>query len=697
MKDFKKTFSLMCIAATICGSAVAAHYDGPQVDVDIILHPPAKYDYCARYEESTVKVYRACEFGVDEASRMAQRFAGGQGKIDGYLQGYTWGLYKMATTYQNDSNEMKDGAAIVDSLDQYLQSGINAGIRTGKANGAQEATQEVRNRFYQAVNSGNFPSSKIIIPTITYSGESNAYQKYVGSIITVEQILAETEQALGIYDDYDTVYLGEIDVLTTKDLWGYNGNYKFGEEQWYNKNKALNAWMRLPLSTHAKYQNLNVNAEVDATTGILVVDYQEVFQDAFKNSYSYYVNYYYSINFHSELENGQLHGEAFGIQAGKRVARDKGLAEAFNKKFKESSKLSYADAFRNAYNDAFRATYQDFSNNPKLSLRLVDVVGTINDGVLQAGEEFTVVFKVTNAGGVSSSLRASTYGDIIEGKNQSFNIGKLSKQTFVSKVIGRTDPRLKPRERAVIHLNVNGLTDSINETINNLVEFLGASYDADVVQGSGALVVKTKNISTVAAPTNIVATLKQGGTVINTVYGKVLAAGETESLRLTFDNIDPLELIMNGVSFSAEITFGRAVVDRVSLTIKSSDRDNDLIDYFIQLVNNNAVIPSKTTKTQRLEKVRLILKDLNFAETKRGKKARNDYSKAPNKTIIGKLVAAKKAVTNTTSIIEEFHRMGQLLYPARKNLDQFLFWGKKVDYDKLLNQLSKTGRKRDLR
>ena len=695
MKIDKKILLAPLMATSL--SAFSGSYDGPQVDVDIIMHPPAKYDYCAKYVDSTVRVYRACEFGVDEASRMAQRYAGGWGQIDGFLQGYTWGLYKAATAFQNDEQEMKEGAALVDSLDEYLQVGIDAGISAGVTNGTQEAKQEVRKRFNMAVDSGVFPSAKIQLPTISYAGESNAYSKYVGNIPTIAQELSETAEDLEIYNAYDATYLSGVKVYTPGELWTFNGKYEFEKDKWDNPYRAFNVWVGLPLATHANFENLNVNAEIDPTTGALVVDYKGIFEDAFKKSYSYYVNYYYSINFHTEIETGQVTGEAMGIQVGKSVARTKGLAQAFDRKFKESSKLYYAESFEDAYTSAFKTEYDVYANNPQVSFQLQDVIGVIEDGVLQAGEEFKLVFKAVNVGGVGTTLNATISGDVVNGNAQSFSIRKLSSGTFVTNVIGKIDPRLKPREKATIRLTINGKTDSIGEMINNLVEIIGTSFEVDPVRGTGAIVVRTKNVSTVTAPFEAVAGLSVGGMEIQKAFGKVLVAGEIEALRLTFSNVDPLALIMDGVDMNVQISFGKNTVDQQSISIKSNDRDNDLVDYFVELINDRGVVPAGITKEGRLEKVRLVLKDLNFAETKRGKKATNDYAKAPQRTIIGKLVAAKKASGRSAEIVKQFDLMARLLYPARKNLNQFLFWGKKVDYDKLLKELSETGNLKDLK
>ena len=128
----KKSLPILTILSVVMSANSFAqyrgYYDGPAVDVNFGATKPAKYAECDRFRDNTIARYLySCEFGRDEADRMAERFGGGNGKIQGYLRGYAWGLYKSERAYENDQTEYAKGAAAVDSIGNSMKSGLEAG------------------------------------------------------------------------------------------------------------------------------------------------------------------------------------------------------------------------------------------------------------------------------------------------------------------------------------------------------------------------------------------------------------------------------------------------------------------------------------------------------------------------------------------------------------------------------------------
>lgn len=387
--------------------ALAGVYDGPAVDVNFINQKPAQYAECDQYK--TLPEYKACDFARDEAERMATRFGGGNGRIQGYLRGFSWGLYKTTKASQNDGTEMARGAAAIDGTGDYqskIQSGLQQGIADGQTRGASQGKSDAIARFSEAMDTGRTPNRTIKIPTVDYAGPQVGYEQLVGKPKTVADVLQQDiNEDLGhlrVYDSWDETYLGERKPLTLQQLWFDNGTYVFQKEAWFDPNLAFQTWLQRPIDTRPKYNSLNQDAPAPAP-GAPAVDLQAVFRKSFVNCYSYYVNYYFSQTFFQNMDDGQVAGEMVGTQVGKRLAFEAGLVQAFNKRFQESARTTFYAAYNDAYTSSFNTNFDDYLNNPKIAVEFTGVVGESNMGIIQPGERITPVFTVRNYGGARTS------------------------------------------------------------------------------------------------------------------------------------------------------------------------------------------------------------------------------------------------------------------------------------------------------
>ena len=689
-------------------SIASVRYDGPGVDVNLINHPPEKYGYCDRYSNASAREYKACIFGRDEAERVAERYGGGNGRVQGYLRGYAWGLHKTTQAYENDASEMDNGARAVDGLGGYMQSGLDAGIREGQSQGQSRGNSDAIDRFQKIVNTGRNPDATVRVPETTYEGVDNGYETYVGQVPTAKEI-AQKELSLGelpVYTDWDATYLGEKHSFTVWDMIFDDGIYAFESAYWYDPQKALNAWFQMPLRTRGDYDNLNIPplyrdlppvAHPSPTpSGVPVaepqremIDLQAIFRDSYGKSYSYYVSYYFSSKFYEFLDMGQLEGETVGVQIGKRVAYYRGLERAFNKKFKESSKATFRDAFVGSYTSTFNSTFADYNSNPKLSLSFKGITESEKDGIFQPGEAFSCKFDMKNVGGVGTPLSISVSGDIIEGKVLSDSIGRLMSKNYTTAEIAKIDPRIPSRSNARILLNVNGLTDDYSQQILKMMQFSSADARVDVVAGNGEITANVTNMATVRTPGLVAVTLKLNGADVITQQVGFVEAGATTRVVLPYANIDPMKLINGDIGAQVILKMGDAITDTGELSLHAEDRTRELAAYFNALINGRGFVPAGQDRSARVGTVSSQLLQANQAETQRYRKGKgNPWKDSPNSTIIGKVVRQFHSLGQSEDALVAYDTMGRSMWADRKNLKKFLFWGaKRKSYEKLCKEL----------
>lgn len=180
-------------------------YDGPGVDINFVSNKPAKYDICEQYfkrensqGEDVFKV-RACEFGRDEAERMAERFAGGHGRVQGFLRGYSWSMHKMSRLWENNQDEIQRGAASIKTMDNQLRIGVDEGNRTGGSNGVSRGQSDAISRFQEVMNKGQEPDPwmTVILPEKVVEGswgkELHFIKAWLGLLINA---FAKTQKLL---------------------------------------------------------------------------------------------------------------------------------------------------------------------------------------------------------------------------------------------------------------------------------------------------------------------------------------------------------------------------------------------------------------------------------------------------------------------------------------------------------------------
>lgn len=729
-----RTLSIVAMSVLCATTALADHYyDGPAVDINFQATKPAKYAQCDKYIQDNnplglsatdyARRYASCEFGRDEADRMAERFGGGNGKIAGFLRGYSWGLYKSAKAYENDGEEMKRAEAAVDGMGDTMKAGLEAGRRAGESAGRSAGNHDAIDRFLQVLNSGRTPDPTIRVPETNYQGEDGAYQKYVGAVPTMEDILKKETNVgeLRVYSSYDSLYLGDLKPVSIWDLWFGDGVYRFEKALWYDKTAAFSTWKSRPLDTKPKFEALNIPpatyketithpnpvAGQPPITEIVTrtLDLQLGFKDGFVGSYEWYINYYFAQKFYEWMDEGQRDGEQVGILAGKRVAFYKGLVWAYNKKFKESSKLTYRNGmdgrpgYVQAYNDEFTKVFNHYMNNAILTLAFKSITGEINDGIIQPGELISATFNVRNLGGVGSALNASISGDVTDTKTQAFQIGKLMSSDFTADDIAKIDSRLNPRDTARLVLNVNGLTSGLNQIVQRMIEVGSVAPHMDITAGSGDIQVSLTNIATQRTPDLITATLTINGKTADTKNVGVLEPGNERDVTLEYKNIDPFELIggtSNSVQAKVIISMGDLVLDTRALNLASTNRDRDLAKYFNQLADGKGFVPSRVNREDRLADALAMIANINNSETRNHKNLGKVWKRDAGSTMIGKVRDQFIATNQSETARDAYDALAKRLWESRRNLPKFLFikGAKRKAFETLCREIARSGRLR---
>lgn len=704
MRFFLAFSVLLFSSISFAQVSVPPGYDGPAVDYNFIHTKPAKYAECDQYLAYPGRVYAACEFGRDEAERMAERFAGGKGRIQGFIRGYAWGLNKMASAYRNDASEMENGEKAVDgttNYDGHMASGLQAGINKGKREGTSRGKSDAIKRFRDVLDTGRDPDDRLMIPEVSYTPEvQNPYRTYVGAVPDEQSLLREINPGqLPVYDSWDDIYLGEKKPLSVWDLWFEDGIYTFPDWGWFEGSRALEVWLNRPIDTKPKYNNLNNPPLVDAN-GVPVtgadgnpINLQQIFRRSFGNSYEYYVNYYFSREMWRSLGDGQTTGELVGIQLGKRLALYAGIEKAFNRKFNESAKSTFLNAFESTYSNAFNSTYDFYANNAVLSLSFTGIEGLDADGIIRTGEVFSAFFTVQNLGGVGVDLQVSVSGDVsdVNPPARPLRIEKSMTSQFEVTNIARIARNVRPYEKALITLRVNGESATLDQLIQNMVEMIRATPRLDVISGSGNIEVLLRNVSTQGTPSHVVVELLLDGIVAAQEEAGKIAAGDHATVAMPFRGLDPLKLILSRVDAKIIVRMDGSVMDdRGTLSLRSGDQEWDLVKYYDGLVNNTVQPPAGVVYQERVTELQNRLLRINEQEiADNRKKGRNIWKSGSSDSVVGKLVNQYQGHAQEADAEDQYDRLAELLWPARMSLPKVLFWGaKRKDYSRLVNRLS---------
>ncbi len=690
------TFTVLLLAGGLGVESVwaqqARRYNGPRVDYDFQNQAPGRFVSCDVFENTNQpQHFQTCQFATAEGRRMAEIFAGQEGRIEGYQRGYAWGLNQGIDLNIANTAQIRRGASELHYYEHKLAIADEIGIDRGEEDATPLAEQEVRSRFNNAVNSGAMPSDSFQVPTSHYNGEQNAFTRFVGQVPDVQDVIRRERynEHLIVYRDFDRTYR---DSPATRrrivDLYSNDGIYRPVFSRYSNGDEIINIWLNRRIDSYSRYDRLNQNAP-RASDGTLETDFQEMFRVIFVRAYNHYARYSFSRNFNEALDLGFWQGEDTGLEIGAEVARARGLQQAFDQEFRVRSINSYKDRFHASYAESFRSTYDDYRNNAKLSIELLELIGADADGIIQPGERVAMKFKVVNSGGAASDLRISAQGDVVNGTTAQKQIAALKSEVFTTDMLATVNPALGNRAQANITLNVNGMTDTIGTNVSYLVQLTAQSASLNTLRGSAMVNVNAENVATITTPRPIKAVLTIAGKTFEAL-GTTLSPGQVQKLAVDVQGLDPYTLLTANITGQLQLKLGDQVIETRNVILTSNNRTADAVEYFDQLANGRGILPAGIGNGTQTQKVLNLLVSLNDVETDNnsGRGGYNMYRRSIDSTIVGQVRSAKLRNEQSEEALEHYRRLGNVLMKARKKFKSFLWVApKRKHYTKIVEEI----------
>ncbi|MFY0674701.1 MAG: hypothetical protein JXQ87_14980 [Bacteroidia bacterium] len=667
------------------------------------------------------RTFKACLDGQKQARYTAEQFALTNGKLHGYLEGFSYALFHAAEANKQNADEMARGEQALLANGPDMQTGIDQGVESGMALGAENGERDALALWSQAFADNKAPVGSAstfyteFVPEF-FMDISSPYEYYIGRK-SVEDIMREDiDQSLrrvvvNIPDQQ--VYLVSNYRYNTWDLWFDQGRYevqRYKSGGWINPDESFNFWKKysekLGQYDINSYSNLpiqytdkvaKVEKEVnnpDGTTKTIMVNatvnLREIFKDAFLESYRYYMNHNFNKGFHEYLKMGAFAGEAVGIQVGKRMAFENGYAQAYDNKFWYDAEQAYLNSYKAAYAQAFDRVYNEYAKNAVLAVLQIETIGEINDGILSPGERVKFKVNLENRGAVNSrTISAIITGDISGSITESLgSLNSFENGSFETDYVLQISESHNVKE----HINLDFKFESSNAIaafcdtkidIQNQIEATGPARitKLDIVNGTATIVLPIKNVSTRPASNISAEAIVNGSQIGVSNLGEIAGLSQAQATVVLTD-LNPLELI-DGVDALIYMTTNESFIEDAegSTVIRSKDVSKDIAAIFLSAFSGSVLVTSSEVESKLLE--------LNNQEVMSVKNGSNIYKRNPSSTIPGQLIAQrnKGSVVTEKALNDLAIKMWRL---NEKSLPSFLSTKRKY-YQKLLDELTISG------
>ncbi len=677
---------LFLLAPQVFAQSVSysGYYNGPRVDVNFIQYPPAQYQECReKYINSTARIYSACSFGVDEARRMAERFGGGKGRIEGYLRGFSWGLYSSVQSNRSNDDAMAIGAALNADLLGRIERASLEGASRGKSAGEARGASEARKRFTSALDSGMSPIAEIgaTPPSAFSSRYQDPYSSLIGKPQTLEDMLKQPVEDLSqirVYDSYDRVFLGDVPRFNLFDYYFSDGTYQFEMARWVEPQAAIRQWLNRPIDTKPRYEALETDTiqvavqnpkPGEPATRTETVELKEIFRKSFVNAYGWYVNYYFSQNFYTQLDLGQRVGESIGKQVGMRYARSSGEVKGFNQKFQRDERAAYDSVFENAYRNGFTATFNDYSNNPKPEVDGFEIIGEVDDGILQPGERVAVSFRIKNYGKVATQGNAYLEGVQNGVSSQEIVMPALRSTPVRTDFLGSISSSVQNTANLNIGLTLTGkgfgaFTVLQSARVMRQVTPLGIEVKTLAPTGQAIVSYSVKNNSRLNSSASVRVILRDStGRVVEENLG-IIAGNQTATAQFQLDGYSPLELIRGpGITVRGQMFLGELVIGELGGTVLSQNPVADLARAFAEQARDAS--RSELVRALQTELVERITGETANIE-------RRGYERQGDATYLQQTLNAYRGKSLNAVAREAYSSLARALWPARKAFTNFI-------------------------
>ena len=681
-----KTYFLASVMLTsLTGNSALAEYSSSEVGVSRHYRPNVSDD-CSKLKPDEVD--HACDAGVLEGARLAERWGTANGFKEGYLRGFARGLNQMALANQSNAAQIQAGAGQVTQVSrfsQYMQSARDMGSTQGSSDGHSAGASEVSGRFWGAVGKGQLPSRQFAIPQTHYLGVNNGYRDRGPAIVkSPQQILQQDLMNLDRIDPYsswDNVYAERDSNMHIWQYWSADGAYNYDSSRWMYGNRESedwNMWQRRGdrSGVYARYRDPLKVADGKDDKGnpkFKTVNLQAVFERGFKKAYHDYIAYFFSQGAYQGYEHGLNYGNIVGTQLGQKIAQQTGMIQEFDRQFKAESITTYPESYANAYRQSFESTYTEYATNPKLSVRIDRVIGHSDDGILSPGEPVSLLFTLTNIGGVApDNVTVTLEGNVVQVVEEKLPvIARLAARQYNTRILGVIDPALLTRARAHIDLMVNGVRTSHSESVYNQIGLNGVQHQIDILRGEGTIDISLANLSTVKSAGAVTVNLAIGNVSV-TGSAASLAGHEAKTVTLNIAGLDPLTLITTGLTGNFQLMMNNQLQESGRLVVKSENTAANLVRYFDQLATGRGVIGSAASLDARIGEVAAMIMAINHKEVTSDFDG-NPWKTIPPSSILDSVVALYKAAPQTPASAAYYDALGQKFWDDRINLGRFIF------------------------
>ncbi len=313
-----------------------------------------------------------------------------------------------------------------------LSEGGLAGARAGKIDAKNNADKkglvDANERFLAAVDKGE-PDTTVIIPNLDSYNGANLRPDVPSVYDHLDDLQGDFSRRLReYYWEYDGFRLIDFEIRwKLRFVYDSSGKYKF-LDTYFRGEYAYGEWRNNRLGGKYDY---NIYNKLDA-------DQKRFFIRNFKNIYDRVIDEKFYRVRNRPNRKAFIFGEGYGFQTGKKVVRDRGYQDGYQKSSNESSIIIYKESFPGFYTDAFNKRVDYLAANPALILNDIVFVGE----VFPSGTMELVVRNIVNYGGVNfkgaPSLRGSgvtqTSSKAIELDRLSSNQGQEIKSGNILKI-----------------------------------------------------------------------------------------------------------------------------------------------------------------------------------------------------------------------------------------------------------------------
>ncbi len=199
-----------------------------------------------------------CIEGVDSARRTADRIATRNGTFDGYMAGFSQGLYEYSRIYETDATSFEEGRNQMMSIpdvrrryDEGIQNHSTRAYSSGRSIGIQAA----RTAFDAALDGGARPAASGRAPDPGFSGTSNGYLEVGYRRASIDSVL-ESEGLRprrfrfdrdrlddGFYSERSE-FFDDSRRFKMRMAWKHDGKFDSSRDRWIDEKNAWGSWDR---------------------------------------------------------------------------------------------------------------------------------------------------------------------------------------------------------------------------------------------------------------------------------------------------------------------------------------------------------------------------------------------------------------------------------------------------------------------